>query len=128
MESDGGESCSSIPEEENRNSLNKVSWAKVAQANAAANGNRSNDQRTSWRKQGNILHGTSKDNDCYSFAADVSLAVYGLAKYTTEEKLKGYMPAKGLDVMECKLLAKFVIEARTFTFKVTIKAKDLEKA
>ena len=59
---------------------------------------------------------------------DVSLAVYGLAKDTTEAKLKDYLETKGLSVVECKLLTNFVKEARALTFKVTIKAKDLEQA
>ena len=128
MESEGVESPVSIPEEASANSVGKDSWAGVAKVNVTANSNAMNGQRTSWRKQGNIVHGTSKDTDCYSFAADVSLAVYGLAKDTTEAKLKAYLKAKGLDALECKLLTNFVNEARTFTFKVTIKAKDLEKA
>ena len=84
--------------------------------------------KRSWRNKGNILHGTSKESECFSFAVDVSLAVYGLAKDTTVEKLKAYLESKDLNVVECKLLTNFVNEARALTFKVTVKAKDLEKA
>ena len=38
------------------------------------------------------------------------------------------MVGKGLEVVECELMTKFIAESRALTFKVTIKAKDLEKA
>ena len=123
LDSEGGESFFSIPDEGNT----RTSWAGVTKENQQVKDN-VNVPKTSWRNKANILHGTSKENECFSFAVDVSLAVYGLAKDTTEEKLKAYLETKDLNVVECKLLTNFVKEARALTFKVTIKAKDLEKA
>ena len=108
IDSEDGGSTYSIPERSNVSNANINSWAGVASKNTIKNQNKPNG---SWKNRQNILHGTSKENDCYAFSADISLAVYGLAKDATAEKLKEYLEAKNLPVLGCELLTKFVKEA-----------------
>ena len=110
--------------------VKKDSWATVA--------NKSKPRKPSIRKQSNwrtknlILHGSAEDNSGdsneNSLAADVSLVAFGVAKDASTEKLKGYLEKKGLKVVNCELLTKHVNEARTHSYKVTVKASEFEKA
>ena len=51
-----------------------------------------------------------------------------VSKNATVEKLTEYLKNKGLEIVKCELLTTRVEECRTLSFKVTIKAEDLEKA
>lgn len=62
-----------------------------------------------------------------AFAPDVDLVLFGVSKDASEEQLKSYVEGKGLDVIKCELITTWT-EARTHSFKLTIKAKDLRKA
>ena len=55
MDSEGGDSFFSIPEEDNATNVGKGSWAGGASQNLP-----DNQQRKSWRNKANLLHGTSK--------------------------------------------------------------------
>ena len=125
QESESGESFYSV----NENPGSHGQWADVVSSNNTKVNQGNTQGKESWKKRLNILQGTSKQNDdCDSFAADVSLVAHGLAKDASDEKLKNYLVGKGLEVVECKLMTKFIAESRALSFKVTIKAKDLEKA
>ena len=62
-----------------------------------------------------------------SLAADVELAAYGVSKDATEEQLKEFISNKGICVTDVKKLTTYE-QARTNTFKVSIKASDYDKA
>ena len=125
-ESESGDSFYSVIDD----TQGRGQWAEVASRKPEQeNPENQGKFKVSWKKKLNILHGTSRKNDvCDSFAADVSLVAHGLAKDATEERLKAYLVGKDLNVVSCELMTKFVAESRALTFKVTIKAKDLEKA
>ena len=56
-------------------------------------------------------------------AADINLVVRGIAKNVSEQQLMEYLHQRGLRGIKCELLTKFP-NARSLTFKVTIKASD----
>ena len=86
-------------------------------------------KQSNWRTKNVILHGSSEDNSVdSSLAADVSLVAFGVAKDASADKLKAYLEKKGLKIVSCDLLTKHVNEARTHSYKVTMKASEYEKA
>ena len=106
----------------------KDSFAKVTRKNVNTP-KKDLQRRGQWKKNLNIVNGSAKDdnNDSGGFAADVSLVAYGVAKDASDEKLKGFLEKKGLNIVSVELMTTFN-EARTHTYKVTIKASDFEKA
>ena len=70
---------------------------------------------------------TGADDSEQFLAADAELVAYGVSKDATEEQLKQFITSKGINVTAVKKLTTFE-EARTYTFKVSIKASDYEKA
>ena len=92
---------------------------------AAGDAHQTPRQRGAWKKSLNILHGTADMNN--TIAADVSLVAYGVAKDASEDRLKSFLQAKNINVIECKKLTTFQ-QARTHCYKVTIKASEFEKA
>ena len=78
-----------------------------------------------------IVNGNSNlNNDDKSFAADISLVAGGVSKNATVDKLSDYLKNKGLDIVKCELLTNptAIDKVRSLSFKVTIKAEDIEKA
>ena len=82
------------------------------------------------RKNSNIMYGKSKIGNGATeniIAADVGLVATGVGKDATAENLKDFLIGKGINVVHVELLTKHE-EARTNTFKVTVKASEYEKA
>ena len=87
--------------------------------------------RRHWRQKSLIVNGSSNtNNDDKSFAADICLVAGGVSKNATVEKLTEYLQNKGLNIVKCDLLTNptAIDNVRSLSFKVTIKAEDLEKA
>ena len=75
------------------------------------------------------MNGTSNNSSKdKSFAADIELVASGVSKNATTEKLADYLKDKGLNVIKCELMTKgdALFLARSFSFKLTIKAEDYE--
>ena len=70
------------------------------------------------------------NNDDKSFAADICLVAGGVSKNATKDKLTDYLRNKGLNIVNCELLTNpnAIDKVRSLSFKVTIKAEDMEKA
>ena len=89
-------------------------------------------------RQKNICYGTAKpptdSSNQTMLAADVSLVASGLDKECTDEKLKEILEEKGIKPVEVVMMKKpeaSEAETRTWrtkSFKVTVKASELEKA
>ena len=119
------------------NNVNENSWAIVTGRNQS---HQSNTQRSvpsgqipkiHWRQKSLIANGSCDTNkDDKSFAADVCLVAGGVSKNATCEKLTDYLKNKGLAILNCELLTNPMAldKVRSLSFKVTIKAEDLEKA
>ena len=87
--------------------------------------------RTHWRQKSLIANGScNSNNDDKSFAADICLVAGGVSKNATNDKLTEYLKNKGLNIVNCELLTNpnAIEKVRSLSFKVTIKAEDLEKA
>ena len=78
------------------------------------------------RMTSNILCGTSQCNET-ELAADITLVAYGVAKHVTETQLARFLESKGMDIVDCSRLTTYE-NARSLSYKVTIKAKDYEKS
>ena len=82
----------------------------------------------SWRQRLNSIRGTAKSNgDGETFAADVHLVVYGVAKNITAIQLSQFLAGKGLNLLSCDLLTNYH-GARSISYKIAIKSSDFEKA
>lgn len=103
--------------------LNEESYTLVTKMNSK------NHQNMNWRKRLNIVNGTAKKNDSESnsFAADIQLVAYGASKQCTSQNLLDFIRERGLNAVDCVLLTKHE-EARSYSFKVSIRAEDFEKA
>ena len=110
------------------------SWATVAgrnQLNGNYQGTLHNGVRPhNPRRPSALIYGnarTGADDSEQFLAADAELVAYGVSKDATEEQLKQFITSKGINVTAVKKLTTFE-EARTYTFRVSIKASDYEKA
>ena len=78
------------------------------------------------------MYGNAKNCDNaenLELAADISLVASGVSRDATPDQLKSFLISKGLRVSGVELLTSFRIEeARSFTYRVSIKAADYEKA
>ena len=72
-----------------------------------------------------IVNTTPLDDGTMS--ADKDIVVYGIATYVTEKGLYDHMRSRGLNVVRCLLLTTYE-QARTLTFKLTIKGSDFTKS
>ena len=61
------------------------------------------------------------------FAATSSLVIYGVGKDVTTSLIREYLGNKNIEVLECELLTKHE-QPNSLSFKVTVKAIDLQKA
>ena len=105
------------------------SWAEAANLGAASTGNQNTPGRSHWRQRSLLVNGVSNDSTAdKSFAADICLVAGGVSKNANTDKLRDYLKNKGLNIVACELLTTRVDQARTLSFKVTIKAEDFEKA
>ena len=79
-----------------------------------------------------IVYGNARAGDNtgnVELTADVSLVASGASRDATSEQLKSFLISKGLRVTEIELLTNFRREeARSFTYRIAIKADDYEKA
>ena len=93
-------------------------------------------QKGAWRKKLTFVHVNAKPSENppkapvqvtadTSFAPDISIVAFNVSKDITAEKIKQYVLDKGVDVVDCELITKWK-DARTLSFKITIKAKHLE--
>ena len=125
------------------NNGDEDSWATIAGRNrnmetqqVTGQGQRQNmgqgfTPRTHWRKKSLIANGSSNANsDDKSFAAVVCLVAGGVSKNATTDKLIEYLKNKGLNIVKCDLLTNpsVIDRVRSLSFKITIKAEDLEVA
>lgn len=62
-----------------------------------------------------------------NIASDVSLVAYGVATDADENTLKMFLNGNGLPIVSCERLTTWA-EARSHTYKITIKAKDYQIA
>ena len=86
-------------------------------------------KRNAWKDKLNILKGTAggAGNSMIPQSADVHLVAYGFGTDTSSEQIKQWLESNGLQVKGCVLLTRFE-GARSLTFRVVVKASDLEKA
>ena len=84
------------------------------------------------RRNSIIMYGNARTGDTggnLELAADVSLVASGVSRDATPDQLKEFLTSKGLRVTGIELLTNFRIEeARSFTYRISIKAADYEKA
>ena len=99
--------------------------AEKSPANLSNKVNERNSQRRSVR----TLHGTAQDQivNGKAPAADIDLVVSGVAKDVTAIQVSQFIEAKGIKVLDCVLLTKYE-QARTLSYKITIKARDYGKS
>ena len=129
-----GEVISENVTDENSTDANN-SWSNVVNRNIGGQGaptmNHDQTPKKHWRQKALLVNGTSnQSSDDKSFAADISLVAGGVSKNATVDKLTEYLKNKGLDIVQCELLtnANAIANVRSLSFKVTIKAEDLDKA
>ena len=86
-------------------------------------------KRNAWKEKLNILKGTAggAGNSMIPQSADVHLVAYGFGTDTSSEQIKQWLESNDLQVKGCVLLTRFE-GARSLTFRVVVKASDLEKA
>ena len=72
----------------------------------------------------NVVYGTR--DDVHQFAADVDIVVFGVAKNVNACQIATYAERHGIKVLNCELITTWA-EARSNTFKLTIKAHQTEK-
>ena len=78
--------------------------------------------------QNRSSHGTtSNENNGSALAAEIDIVAYGVAKNVRATQLATFLESKGLKVVDCVLLTTYE-QARSLTYKITIKAKDFEKS
>ena len=82
------------------------------------------------RKPSVLIYGKAtssidKKEEC--LAADVELVVTGVSRDASEEQFKDFMTSKGIEVLDIVKLTTYE-QARTNTFKITIKASQYTKA
>ena len=70
---------------------------------------------------------TSNENNGSALAADIDIVAYGVAKNVKATQLATFLESKGLKVVDCVLLTTYE-QARSLSYKITIKAKDFEKS
>lgn len=81
-----------------------------------------------WRSTLTSIRGTARNSDNQGdMAADIQLVAYGLAKHVSGIQLSKFLEEKGLNIVSCDLLTKYE-GARSLSYKITIRAYDLEKA
>ena len=73
----------------------------------------------------NVVYGTR--DDVHQFAADVDIVVFGVAKNVNAYQIATYTERHGIKVLNCELITTWT-EARSNSFKVTIKAYQTERA
>lgn len=78
------------------------------------------------RRKSALMYGKSKDDEVY-LAADVNLVASGVSKDATESQLNDFLKNKGLNAVAVEKLTQHP-DARTNTFKITIKPADYENA
>ena len=105
-------------------------WSSVLLKNIPANGvcpvAKSEDVLTS--AQNRSSHGiTSNENNGSALAGDIDIVAYGVAKNVKATQLATFLESKGLKVVDCVLLTTYE-QARSLSYKITIKAKDFEKS
>ena len=75
------------------------------------------------RKKQNSIRGTGN----VQFAATSSLVIYGVSKDINADLIIDYLRRKNIEVSECVLLTKHE-QPRSLSYKLTVKAVDLQKA
>ena len=73
----------------------------------------------------NVVYGTR--DDVHQFAADVDIVVFGVAKNVNAYQIATYRERHVIKVLNCELITTWA-EARSNSFKVTIKAYQTERA
>ena len=83
----------------------------------------------SQRRNSTIVYGSSRANGNLELAADVNLVASGVSRDATPDQLKSFLISRGLRVTDIELLTNFRrAEARSFSYRIAIKADDYEKA
>ena len=87
----------------------------------------SNQSKNIPKKSKNILVGSANNKE---LSANVSLVARGLSKGSTEEKLTDHLKDVGIEPLSIELMTKpdVIDNVNSLTFKVTLKAADLERA
>jgi hypothetical protein len=107
----------------------EASYAAAAAASQRVSGITPLQQQRA-RKSTVLVYGkaTTGGNDTEEIlAADLELVATGVSRDATNEQLKSFIVAKGIDVLEIVKLTTFE-QARTNTFKIRIKAAQYQKA
>ena len=86
-----------------------------------------NPPNSNWRNKLQLLRGNGDDNPGNGIAADVNLVAYNIAKNVSADQVTNYLANKGLYIKDCKLLTTSD-EARTYSYKITVRPGDVEKA
>ena len=71
--------------------------------------------------------GSKNDTDGIEFVATSSLVIHGVSTDVTVDMITEYLLRKNIKAVNCELLTKHD-QARSFSFKLTVKAIDLQKA
>ena len=92
----------------------------------------SGNQQQSRRHPSTLVFGNARkgsdEAQQYICSADVNLVASGVSKDATMEQFKDFIVSKGIKVTDIELLTNFKEEARSFTYRVSIRPEDYEKA
>ena len=83
-----------------------------------------------WRQRLQLLQGCAGDTgqgQRSALSADVDIVAYNFGRNVTAIDVRNWLGQKGLHVKDCKLLTTSS-EARTLTYKITIKPEDFDRA
>ena len=109
---------------------NEPLWTTVVQNRTQRTQLLDNRQQHSNARRGPDLHGASGENrlgQARSLSADVDIVAYNFGKNVTAVDVSNWLATKGVEVKDCKLLTTSD-EARSLTFKITIKPEDYDRA
>ena len=87
-------------------------------------------QKTNWRQRLHLLQGAAGHigpGQSSSLSADVDIVAYNIGKNVTAVDLCNWLAQKELHVKDCQLLTTSN-EARSLSYKLTIKPEDYERA
>ena len=114
-----------IPDQ-NKTNCDVPTWAHIVQKDL--NDNQQGPSPKGWKQRLHLLSGVAGGTGASgSFAADVDIVAYNVAKNINSLDLKYWLSQNGITVKNCTLLTTSE-DARSLTYKITIDPKDYEKA
>ena len=108
--------------------MKNISPANTVVVNEVYNTSYESNKIDTQRNQSKTIQGTAlDDSNGKAFAADIDIVVYSVARNVTAIQVSQWIEDHGIKVSDCVLLTKYE-QARTLSFKVTIRANEYEKS